>query len=141
MDRNAVITGSVALVLIVAVVAGGYWYFGNTKPKALPVDTTYANPAAVSVEHTVSGGVHIYSGSLPMTETCNTLGSGLSADVVRGAYETSIALGILKGAGPCRPAEQGATIPFKLSFEPERDLPVKLVGFTVNGQAVRFEER
>lgn len=141
MDRNAVITGSVALVLIVAVVAGGYWYFGNTKPRPLPVDASYANPSAIVVAHEVRGGTHTFSGSIPMTETCNTLGSGLSSDLVRGAYEMSIALGVLKGKGACTPAAQGATIPFVLSFEPERDLPVKLVGFTINGQAVRFEER
>lgn len=139
MDRNAVATGSVALALIVAVIAGGYWYFGAQKPGVLPVDKAYTNPAKIMVEHTVQGRVHTFSGDVPMAETCNTLGSGLSSDQVRGAYEASISLGILKGMGPCDVPAQGATIPFRLSFEPKHDLPVKLVGFTINGQAVAFE--
>lgn len=139
MDKNAVITGSVALALIIAVVAGGYWYFGNAQPKPLPVDKTYENPDAIVVLHEVRGTTHTFSGAITMAQTCNILGSGLSQDIKRGTYEMSIALGILRGNEACEPAAPGATIPFRLTFEPERDLPVKLVGFTINGQAVAFQ--
>lgn len=139
-DKQGVLVGSVALALIVAVVAGGYWMLrGSQKQAALPVDTAYEAPETVVVTYIKRNGAHTFFGTIPMTSTCNKLGSGVSIDEVHGVIEASVALGVLAAQdGKCQGVADGSTQSFEVSFTPKHDLPVKLVGFTVNGKAVAY---
>ena len=140
MDKRGVLVGSIALVLIVAVVAGGYWILrGTSKTTILPVDAAYEVPEAVTVTYIKRSGAHTFFGTIPMTSTCNRVGSGISTDEVGGVIEVSIALGILEAQdGKCQGVADGSTQSYELAFTPKRDLPIKLVGFTVNGKAVAY---
>ncbi len=140
MDTKSVATGSVALVVILAVIIGAYMYLsGNNSSKALPFDAAYTAPTSVVVTHTQTGGMHIYTGTIPMTSTCNKVGSGISYDEVEGRLKASLAIGILKAEdGACQGVANGTTQSFTTSFTPPHALPVDLLKVTVNGKEVEF---
>lgn len=139
MDTKAVITGSVALVAIIAVVVGTYVWVKERGPTPLKLDTSYAVPASVAVTHTKNGDTHIFSGSIPMTSTCNKVGSGISYDEVSGRIKAVLSIGILKAEdGACEGVADGTTQTFTTSFKPAHALPVDLVKLKVNGSEVVF---
>jgi len=137
-DKQGVWVGSVALVLIVAVVAGGYWILrGGQKQAALPVNTAYETPETVEVNYVKRAGAHTFFGTIPMTSTCNRVASGVAAEEIDGVLEVRISLGVLEAQdGNCQGVADGSTQSFELAFTPEHDLPIKFVGLTVNGKAV-----
>ncbi len=139
-DKRGVWVGSVALLLIVAVVAGGYWILrGASKPGILPVNTAYETPDSVEITYVKRAGAHTFFGTIPMTSTCNRVASGVSTNEVNGVLEVSIALGVLQAQeGACQGVADGSTQSFELAFTPERDLPIKFVGLTVNGKTVDY---
>ncbi len=142
MDTKAVVTGSIALVIIAAVLAGAYVVTSRGQaPKALPLDQAYATPASVVLTHTTSADKHIYTGTIPMTSTCNKVGSGISYDVVDGRIKASLAIGILRAEdGHCEGVATGATQSFTTSFVPPHNLPVDLIKVSVNGKEVAFTQ-
>ena len=141
MDTKAVATGSIALVVIAAVLIGAYLWFGGKSSKILPMDSAYTAPASVNVVHTQTGDTHIYTGTIPMTNTCNKVGSGISYDEVEGRLKASLAIGVLKAEdGACQGVANGTTQSFTTSFKPPHALPVDLLKVTVNGKEVEFTQ-
>ena len=140
MDKKAVTTGSIALVAILAVLVGTYLYFGGSGlPKPLPVDMAYTAPDSVVVTHTTKNGMHIFSGTIPMTSTCNKIATGISHDEEKGRLKTTLSVVMLSTEdGACEGVANGATQSFTASFMPDHNLPVDLVKLLVNGKEVAF---
>lgn len=142
MDKHGVAVGTIALLLIIAVIIGGYVVLHkNAASQAPQVDTAYVPPQSIVVAHATKGDTHIFSGAIPMTSTCNKVASSVSYDEVDGVNNVSVAVGVLSVSdGACKAPAAGAMQTFTASFTPAHNLPVKLIGLTVNGKAVAFTE-
>lgn len=143
MDKQWLVGLGACAALILAAVAASY-FGGFIKPApAVPQqDDAYPVPQEIEVVRTVDAqGVHTFSGSVPMTSTCNVVSSGISTDEAGGELRVSLALRILAATSRCEGVADGATQTFYASFDPRSDKPVTLSALTINGEPVEFVER
>lgn len=141
------------LVLLFIGVVGGLFIFlpKGTRPDTAAVGAIHTTPSGVpraaymlasstlEVTHTVSNGVHIYAGSIPLSSDCEVLSSAITAT---GSNPVSVTLAItlLKPDVGCV-STSTTTVPTDFSASITRKDPKEKIvfgGITVNGENADF---
>lgn len=133
--------GILVLVLIIAVLIGGWWAiaFFRTPTAAQPitqVPPTVPEPIftlPITVSHSFQNGTHFYSGTVVSKSACGIKSSGISLTGINPAHVTLI---LEASSGVCADVATTSQSTFSVSFKTSGEKTPILDKVTVNGGEV-----